>query len=192
MPRLTKEDWKHIRGRFEVNGESQNSLAKEFGVHVSAVNTRAKKEGWATKGKHRSLAERKVETIKALIEIDDEKSKLPVETQKAVDVLARRELELQGISAEFRRALFSRGRALLDAVCDPNDLLTLARVHSEITRTPTAPSTVNQIAIGDVGKGARDAGPVVTHNIMPVPVADSVDAWEQVAQTQQKKLTKRS
>ena len=178
MPRLTPADWKHIRARYEVEGESQNSLAKEFGIHVSAVNRRAAKEGWE-QAKYQNMSKDKANAIATIARIDEEKSKLPVETQKAIDFLARRELELQDISVDFRRSLLSKGKALIAACTDPGDLLTLAKAHSETVRpSATSPSTVNQIAIGDVGgKGEAKGGPsleVVLNGVSPKTIDEDV------------------
>ena len=158
MPRLTPTDWKHIRARYEVDGEMPSALAKEFGIHVSALTRRMKAEGWE-QGKYRPMSTEKANAIATIAKIDEFKSTLPIETQKAIDYLARRELELQDISVDFRRALLAKGKALIDGCTDPGDLLTLAKAHSETVRpTGAQPSTVNQIAIGDVtGKGGEPA-----------------------------------
>ena len=160
MPRLTPTDWKHIRARYEVDGEMPSALAKEFGIHVSALTRRMKAEGWE-QGKYRPMSTEKANAIATIAKIDEFKSTLPLETQKAIDFLARRELELQDISVDFRRALLAKGKALIDGCTDPGDLLTLAKAHSETVRpSATSPSTVNQIAIGDVGgKGEAKGGP---------------------------------
>ena len=159
MPRLTPTDWKHIRARYEVDGEMPSALAKEFGIHVSALTRRMKAEGWE-QGKYRPMSTEKANAIATIAKIDEFKSTLPLETQKAIDFLARRELELQDISVDFRRALLTKGAAMIRACTDSGDLLTLAKAHSETTRPAGQPSTVNQIAIGDVGgKGESKGGP---------------------------------
>lgn len=188
MPRLTKADWKHIRARYEVDGELPSALAKEFSIHVSALTRRMKAEGWE-QGKYRPMSTEKANAIATIAKIDEIKSTLPIETQKAIDFLARKELELQGVSVEFRRSLLAKGRALIDACTDPGDLLTLAKAHSETVRpSTTQPAAVTQIAIDAKGNGGAKGAPAMIHNIMPVPVADSVDEWEAVAVKQQEAI----
>lgn len=158
MPRLTPQEWRNMRARYEVEGCKQAELAREYGINQSVVLRRAKAEGWQQAGQQ-PLAKAKAHHIAELVKIEEQKANLPIETQRAIDFLARKELELQEVSFDFRQLLFAKGRELLMQCGDVDKLMTLAKVHNEIARPAGAqPSTVNQIAIGDVtGKGGEAA-----------------------------------
>ena len=156
MPRLTKKDWERARAQYEVEGVSLRQIANEYDVDPSAVSRRSAAEGWE-QGKSQHIVNAKVEALSNLAAIEEEKSLLPIESQRLVDILARKELEAQDIGADLKKAILSKSKTMLAEVTEPHHVLTLAKTHSELLKQP-APQ--NQIAVvNGGGQDKQDSGP---------------------------------
>lgn len=156
MPRLTKTEWEVIQAKYEVEGQSLNSLAKEYDVHHSALSRRAKERGWKVAG-CRNVAMDKANAIREIARIEDEKSQYPLEHQRLIDNLARKELEACDIGADLKKAILAKSKSMLNVVDEPHHLLTLAKTHSELLRQPQAQTQVAVINGGD--QQQKDTGP---------------------------------
>lgn len=156
MPRLTQGDWDDIRARYEVAGESVSSLAKEFDINHAAISRRAKAEGWKQAGYH-EVTTRKVNAVKEIAKIEEEKSQLPIKHQRLIDNLSRKELEAQDIGADLKAAILLKSKDLLSNVTESHQVLTLAKTHSELLRQPQAQT---QVAVINGGQDQqKDTGP---------------------------------
>lgn len=92
MPRLTIEQWEEIRARYE-GGASARELAREFGVHHSAVSKRARREGWhdGTDVSKAVVAKAKAKVDGVVAGVDPRKKALAMDAaaNKVADVIKR-------------------------------------------------------------------------------------------------------
>ncbi|MEY8709506.1 terminase small subunit [Mangrovibacter phragmitis] len=128
---MSKTDWEAIRREYETDGVSARKLAEKYGISHTAINQKAKAEGWAKgvkkkvstkkvstkKLETKKVETRKVETGKSRLKSDDRES-LPEEKKQA-----GREQDLGFEPAEFglseKQAIFAEnvaaGKKLVDA-----------------------------------------------------------------------------
>lgn len=115
---LTPEQWVAIERRHLIDGQSINSLAKEFKVDESTIRKKInpnKSEQGKAGEPLQALALRKIEADKRSRDISEEISKLPIARQEIVGDLTRK---LQNISShlasgsEYSAATFHRLSAL--------------------------------------------------------------------------------
>lgn len=89
---MSKADWEAIRREYETDGVSARKLAEKYGVSHTAINQRAKAEGWrkpaklalekqvsAKKMEAKKVEKRKVETGKFITPTDERVSKPVIE-----------------------------------------------------------------------------------------------------------------
>lgn len=107
MPRaskLTPEQWIEVERRHLVDGESVNSLAKEYKVDESAIRRKInpnKSESKKGKNPLRLLAEQKVIADAKVKDISERISELPIAKQQIVTDLAR---QLSNVSSHLASA----------------------------------------------------------------------------------------
>ena len=168
MPRLNAEEWEMIRAKYEVQGSTVSALAKEFGINHAGIIRRAKTEGWR-QGEYHKVTEEKINAVKELVRVEDEKSQLPNKHQYLIDRIAQKELEAQDIGADLKAAILSKSRDMLAKVTEPHHVLTLAKTHSELLKQPTPQ---NQIAVVNGGGGNdnnKQDGPKLELVLNPPP-----------------------
>lgn len=99
----------------------------------------------------------KANAIREIARIEDEKSQYPLEHQRLIDNLARKELEACDIGADLKKAILAKSKSMLNVVDEPHHLLTLAKTHSELLRQPQAQT---QVAVINGGQDQqKDTGP---------------------------------
>lgn len=124
MPRLTKGQWERARAEYEVNGLSQNEIAKRFGVNHKAVQKKIAQQGWS-QGESRHLVQEKAQVLKELAQVEEKSRSLPSAHQKVLEKAVRTQLELDGLRVSFHAALYHKGMELLREAETPNDWKTL-------------------------------------------------------------------
>ena len=134
MGRLRREQWDHVRVNFEVRGKTMLSLSKEFGIDISAISRRAKKEKWI-QGKSQTLVEKKINTVKQLAEIEAESQTLTALEKFTVEMLVQERLQAEGVLASFDIALARKGVYILDkSVATPEQWETMTRGRRNLAR----------------------------------------------------------
>jgi hypothetical protein len=85
MPALTKEEWQHVRARYEA-GIATNQLHNEHGVSRQAIEQRAKRESWHrdARGEVQTLTLAKVAGLASL------QGSKPISRQDAIEMEAER------------------------------------------------------------------------------------------------------
>lgn len=96
---LTPEQWAEIERRHLIDGESVNSLAKEFGVNEGTIRKKINPNSSERKGAEKplwELAEAKIEADRRVRDISDEIATLPISRQKIVNDLATKLTNISG------------------------------------------------------------------------------------------------
>jgi len=96
---LTPEQWAEVERRHLVNGESVNSLAKEYGVNEATIrkkiNPNRSEQGKAGKPL-RELALEKIDAEKRVKDISEKIASLPIVRQQIVTDLAQKLTNISG------------------------------------------------------------------------------------------------
>ncbi|PXW42068.1 terminase small subunit [Klebsiella oxytoca] len=104
---MKKPDWEAIRREYETDGVSARKLAEKYGLSHTAINQRAKNEGWqkpAKKIPEKTVSTRKVSTKK--VESKKAETRKP-ETRKRKNDADERVSLLAGIKTEKDEDLYS-------------------------------------------------------------------------------------
>ena len=90
---LTPEQWAEVERRHLIDGQSVNSLAKEFGINEAAIRRKInpkKSEGKSHEKSLRLLAAEKIEAEKVLQGISESVSSLPMVRQRTFNALVEK------------------------------------------------------------------------------------------------------
>ncbi|MBS9780956.1 MAG: hypothetical protein KGV56_00500 [Gammaproteobacteria bacterium] len=96
MARLTAEQKALAKIDYEVNGLSQNAIAKKYGVGKATISRLAKEQDWQA-GKVEHLVSEKKNAIKALNKVEHQMEHLNEAFQIAIDKRVYKELNEEGI-----------------------------------------------------------------------------------------------
>jgi hypothetical protein len=90
------EVWAQIRADYEVRGMSLRALAKKHDVALTRISLHAKREQWEM-GKREHLIKNKVQAIKDIMKIEEEKGTLSTIQQLTVDNSVENILRVEGL-----------------------------------------------------------------------------------------------
>lgn len=142
MARLTGEQWEQAKAEYEVRGVSFGDISKRFGVNVSSVSRRAKAEGW-TQGKMQGLAERKVNVLKELAQVETQTQDLPLRFQVTLDDVVKERLEADRLLVRFDKSLLLKAQGILEGVKTPEEWETMTRGRRNLAPLQERGTTVN-------------------------------------------------
>lgn len=140
---LTPEQWAEIERRHLVDGESINSLAKEFGVNEGTIRKKIypnRSERPKAEKPLSDLAREKVEADKRVKDISEKIAELPISRQQIVNDLARKLTNISehlASAAEHSAASSHRLSILanqqLEKVDDVNPMASMAELGLAVT-----------------------------------------------------------
>lgn len=142
MARLTGEQWEQAKAEYEVRGVSLGDISKRYCVNVSSVSRRAKAEGW-TQGKMQGLAERKVNALKELAQVETQTQDLPLRFQVTLDDVVKERLEADQLLVRFDKSLLLKAQGILEGVKTPEEWETMTRGRRNLAPPQERGATVN-------------------------------------------------
>lgn len=198
---LTPEQWAEVERRHLVDGESVNSLAKEFGVNEGTIrkkinpnNSEREKSGKPL----RELALEKIHADKRVKDISEQIAALPIARQQIVTDLAQRLSNISGhlaSAAEYGAATAHRlaGIAHMKAAeiddAQPLDeesikslkgIAVLTRMANESSEIGLNLLRANKEAVDGLNKITSEDGETTNYIVAP-DVAESMEAWSSKA-----------
>lgn len=175
---LTPEQWIEIERRHLVDGESINSLAKEFGINEAAIRRKInpnKSEAKNGPKPLKILAQEKMAAERQLRNISEEISELPLARQQIVTDLARKLSSISGhlaSAAEYGAMTAHRlsgiANAQLDKIDDVDprqsaetlrDIAVLTDLANESSKIAVNLLRANKETVDDLNKPERARAP---------------------------------
>lgn len=181
---LTPEQWVEVERRHLVDGQSVNSLAKEFGVNEGTIRKRLnpnKSELQNVAKPLQVLASEKVEAEKKLREISEKVAEFPIARQNTFNSLVTKLANISthmASGAEYSAATFHRLSALahqesakvddVNPLGDPETLRGIAALQSlanEAAKTPINLLAANKEEVARVNRGDADKKPLTLSDL---------------------------
>lgn len=172
MAKVSIETWAAIKADYEVKGLSSPVLASIYSVSESGIRKKAKNNGW-TKGGSARLVQKKANIINEVREFADESSGLSANHLQVIDEEA---------------SFLLKSNADMQSIQDKVNVL-ISKIETPSHALALMTATINH-RVARIGKPqeVKKESSIIVQNIMPVPVADSVDDWEEAARSNQNKL----
>lgn len=180
--KLTEKDWLEIERRHLVEGESLNSLAKEFGINESSIRRKVKpNNAELPKGQNplKLLAEDKVRADAESKRIAERIAELPYAKQAIVSDLARKLTSISehlGSAAEYSAATAHRLAAMANEQvqkvddAEPEKTLEAIQRVGALTKMANAASEIginllraNKDTIEELNRGTKNVPAGLSH-----------------------------